>query len=400
MKTLRPALGNYASGERFFDRKQEVGEIVGYLTDGQSVLVTGPRRVGKTSVVHRVLAELSASRTTLFVDVGKHGDPTEMFAALAAEASKHEAAWAQIQRWFGKRLGRIKSLDARLLRVELQAAMTGSWRDDARAVVLAVAAGDRPAVVAIDELPLLVDRVLKRDRAEAELFVALLRSLAEEARGVHWLVSGSIGLEAVLYRAGLTGLITHLRTYPIDAWDEATSVAAAEALARATDLTLDAGAALAVHDHLGLGVPYHVQLFMDELRRDADHRGRRTVTAGDVARVYTGPFLVSAIRAHMLHLESRLTNVLEGDALRLALDLLTQTAVTGVLTPVDGALLADDLVEDQGQRASTLREVLEILEHDAYLARDADGWRYRSRVVKDWWKQGHELGFHAPGNRP
>lgn len=53
-KPLLPALGNYAAGDRFWDRQQEVADVLAYLTSGQSVLLTGPRRVGKTSVVHRV----------------------------------------------------------------------------------------------------------------------------------------------------------------------------------------------------------------------------------------------------------------------------------------------------------------------------------------------------------
>ena len=70
-----------------------------------------------------------------------------------------------------------------------------------------------------------------------------------------------------------------------------------------------------------------------------------------------------------------------------------------LLTGAQASMLADDLVEDVDERASTLRHVLEILEHDAYLTRGPDGWRYRSRVVRDWWRQGNELGFVPPEER-
>lgn len=160
-RSLRPALGNYASDDRFWDREREVGEIGAYLADGQSVLVTGPRRVGKTSVVRRVLAELGPSGRALFVDVEQHDDPTEMFAALAAEASDDAGFWRLIGRRFAKRIGhaadRLERVDVGVLKVELQAAMAGSWRDDARAIVEALAGADRPTVVAVDEFPLLVD---------------------------------------------------------------------------------------------------------------------------------------------------------------------------------------------------------------------------------------------------
>lgn len=173
----------------------------------------------------------------------------------------------------------METIDAKLLTIELQAAMAGSWRDDAQAIVSALADDGEQAVVAVDELPLLVDRVLRRGRTECELMMGVLRGLAESYPAVRWLVSGSIGLEPVLHRAGLTGTITFLRSYPIDAWDEPTTASAVLALAAAAGLTLTPGAADVVHRQLGLGVPYHVQLLVDEIRRDAERRGASLVSA-------------------------------------------------------------------------------------------------------------------------
>lgn len=401
---LRPALGNYAAGDRFWDREREVREVTAYLTDGTSVLITGPRRVGKTSVVRRVLDGMAPART-VFVDVEHHASPTELFASLGAAASGDAGTWKGVRGWFGRRIGdladRIEGLELGMVKIQLQAAMGEGWRNDASAIVRALAGGDGPAFVAIDELPLLVNRVLKHDPAEAELLMATLRSLADELPTVRWLVSGSIGLEPVLHRAGLTGLVSQLRSYPIDAWDEATTIGAVEALARTMRLVLAPGASAAAHAALGLGVPFHVQLLMDEVGRDAERRGDRRVAAADIERVYAGPFLTGAVRASMLHLESRLVTVLgEGDSLRLARDLLTQAAVAEPLTTGDGAVLAADLIESADQRPPILREALEILEHDAYLQRHPDGWRFRSRLVADWWRQGNELGFVPAAERP
>ncbi len=230
--------------------------------------------------------------------------------------------------------------------------------------------------------------------------MSTIRAMAEGFSSVRWLVSGSIGLEAVLHRAGLTGTITHLRSYPIDAWDEPTTTGAVLALGPSLPVTFAPGSAEEVHVQLGLGVPYHVQLLMDEVRREADRRGDRRITVEDIRRIHDGPLLTSAVRAHLLHLEAGLDGVLgEGDALRPTRDVLTQAAVAGVVTPADAQALAEDLVESDDLRAPTLRQVLEILVHDAYIGRDTDGWRFRSRLVRDWWRQGNELGFVPAGDR-
>jgi MoxR-like ATPase len=94
---LRPALGNYASGDRFWDREREVREIVGYLAYGQGVLLTGPRRVGKTSVVRAVLAALPEPMAGVFVDAEQYGDPTELFAGIAAAAAADAGFWGRLR---------------------------------------------------------------------------------------------------------------------------------------------------------------------------------------------------------------------------------------------------------------------------------------------------------------
>lgn len=393
---LAPSLGNYAGPDRCWGRGRDIREIADYLLRGASVLVSGPRRIGKTSIIHSVLNALSPARA-VFIDVEHLDDPTEMFAALAAAASADAGTWTRIRATFGKRLNdtvnRVEAVDFGVLKVDLHAAMSGSWRDDARAVVEALADSGQPVFVAVDELPLLIDRIMKRDPAEAELLMSTLRALAADYPDVRWVISGSIGLDAVLHRAGLTGLITHLRSYVVDGWDEDTTTSAVEALAAWNRLDLGPGAAGAVFAQLGLGVPYHVQLLMDEVRRDAVRRDRR-VTADDVIRVYESPRMTGTLSAHLLHLESRLVKVLgEGDALRLAQDLLTQAAVVGLVTAQDAAASAAEMIEDDTSRAATMREVLEIIEHDAYVERGSDGWRFRSRLVAQWWKRRYEAGF-------
>ena len=405
-RSLPRRSGNYAAGDRFWDREREVAEIAAYLADGQSVLVTGPRRVGKTSVVHRVLGEIEPSTTVLFVDVEHHADPTEMFAALAAAASRNAKVWRRIRTWFGKRLGERRrprrDVDVGVLKVELQAAMAGSWRDDGRAIVEALAEADTPTVVAIDELPLLVDRILRRDPAEAELLMGTMRGFAEEFRTVRWLVSGSIGLEPVLHRAGLTGTITHLRAYPIDAWDEATTAGAVEALARSTGLMMGAGATDAVHaqPRPGRAVPRAAPHGRDPpggraaKRPWVTRRRRRSAsTTARSCRARCAPTCCTS-RPGWRRCSARATP--SGWPVTCS----PRPRWPTVLTPADATLLADDLVEDAAGRSATLRA----------RARDPRARRlHRSEarrlalsapdVVRDWWRQGNELGLH-PARRP
>lgn len=47
--------GTVASGENFYDRKEECSRIINTLTGGNNIVLYAPRRYGKTSLVHKVM---------------------------------------------------------------------------------------------------------------------------------------------------------------------------------------------------------------------------------------------------------------------------------------------------------------------------------------------------------
>ena len=58
--------------DRYFcDRKQETGEIIKYITNGNNVVLKAPRRIGKSSLIKHVFEqkEIKAKYNTLYVDI-------------------------------------------------------------------------------------------------------------------------------------------------------------------------------------------------------------------------------------------------------------------------------------------------------------------------------------------
>lgn len=393
--TLESALGNVAQGARFWDRETEVRDLRSYLTSGTSLLLVGPRRIGKTSVLRRVLE--SSDTPHVFVDAQAAMSPQEFLAEMVVVAAQQAPLRDRLQDRFKRVFDRIEGFELATLKIEFTAELASSWLDRSKDVLRVLADGNG-TIVAIDELPILFDRLLRTDPPAVSGLLSLLR-WGVDSLGLRVAVSGSIGLEPVLHRAGLAGQATFLHRYELGPWDESTTSAAVAALARGRGLEMSREATKAVHAVLGSGVPYHVQLFADAIRLDADRRGTTTVDAHDVRRVYKER-LLGSVSAHMLHLESRLKDVLgEGEELQLAFDLLTETAVERVLTTRAARLLADDVVQDAPRRAELLRNVLLVLEHDAYLHVAAQEYRFTSRLVQDWWRERNSFGYVPASER-
>ena len=137
-----------------------------------------------------------------------------------------------------------------------------------------------------------------------------------------------------------------------------------------------------------------------ELLRRLDEEGRREATLEDVERVYTNEMLGVRGQMDMEHYEGRLKMVLGREGYRTALEILTEASVS------EGGLRADAVAryrefeerEEAGGDPVPVQDVLLLLEHDGYLERQGDGYRFVSGLLEDWWRARHG-GYYTPIER-
>lgn len=384
---MRLTLGNWASGDGFFDRERELSRFRSYVEEGTHLLIVAPRRVGKTSLLRQAEEQLDHLRFVQ-VDVQRCRTPEDLVAAVVEACAQRGSLEALVERW----AGRVEEIGVDRLHLRLRDAVADDWRGRGDEVLAELADGHRRTVICLDELPLLVERLLEGadGRARADGLLSWLRDVAlRHAQSITWVVAGSIGLAPLVARARLSGTINHLHQLVLGPWDEDVVVRFLGELATTYDVPLDAGAARHVAQRLGAGIPYHVQLFFDALR---DHPGHEPWTADALDDVYERQLLSSHGHAALRHLEERLAKVLEPKSeLPLALDLLTEAAKHG-LSETAAVLLQ----QRHGASAEQLRAVREILEHDGYLMRRGERWVFLSNFVRDWWSLRFSLGFESP----
>ena len=380
--------------------------------------------MGKTSLVREFLRRLRAegSFETVFVDLEAADSAADAVAEIGSQARHVQGAWPRIKSGFsnvlGEALDRVDTLDVHEVRVKLRAGVdAGDWRQKGDEVCAALAKTGRPVVLAIDELPILVNRMLKDadyritadGRGNVDAFLSWLRRTGQEHRGrLCLIVSGSVGLEPILRQAGLSAHANIFSPLQLKPWGEQTALDCLAALAENCGLELPLPARQDMCRRLRCLVPHHVQRFFDSLDEDLRLAGRRRAATEDVERVYKNEMLGVRGQADFDHYESRLKLVLGPEGYRDALDLLTEAAVH------DGVLRAEAIVRyagffraraadaavptDAGSRVSEHREhrdreaaaavpiddVLRVLEHDGYLAPRGDGYRFVSGLLEDW----------------
>ena len=347
---LIKAGANWVDGDRFFDREAELEALRERVQDGSHTLLTAQRRMGKTSLVRELLRQLEEEGdfATVFVDLEAANNPADAVAEIAIRAKPVQSAWNRIRSAFANHLrdlrGHIDEVALADLKVKLRAGIdAGNWQQQGDQVFAALAASDKPVVLAIDELPILVNRLLKGQnyritderKERADQFLGWLRKNGQEHRDkVVLIVSGSVSLEPVLRQAGLSAHANIFSPLELHPWSHRTAARCLAALAQSYDLDLSADVRTEVCRRLRCCVPHHVQQFFDYLHQHLRRNGRTEATVEDVALVYERELLGVRGQIDLEHYEVRLRMVLGDEGYGTALELLTEAAVNdGLLTP-------------------------------------------------------------------
>lgn len=412
---LKNKYGPWVSGEDFFNRDTEVRRLTELIDDGNNILVVAPRRVGKTSLIRETFRRMEERNRDylLFVDVQHCSTPEDVIVATSLVACPYQAlkdkifdVFSSFWKQFRENVESIGS--GELLEIKFREGLGGDWQAKGQKILGNLAQADRPIAICFDELPIMLTRLLSRlnekeyetKQNSADVFLTWLRHLMGEHQDkLRFIVCGSIGLEPILKRHGLSHTITQLRAFPLQPWSHETAEACLNALALRYDLKWANEAQRSLLDHLGSYIPHHVQMFFGHLYEDCRRRSSNLLSPEDVKRIYQTSMLSTRGHAELADYEERLLRVLDRDSVTLALDLLTETAVAGILEPQTARLLAQSLLLKNSD--AVLREVLDILQHDGYLEWDEHkkAWLFASFLMKDWWKKRFSQSYVPPQER-
>jgi len=286
--------------------------------------------------------------------------------------------------------------------------LVGQWQRRGDQLLDVLAGSDVPVLLLVDELPILVNRILKGDdytitperRKQADLFLSWLRENSIRHQGkIRMVLSGSIGLEPVLRQGRLSATLNNFVPFDLHPWDEKTSCACLEALAAQYGLRFEAGVPEKMVEMLGCCIPHHVQMFFHHAQAWCKRRGHNEISHQDIKTIYKEEMLSVRGHAELAHYEDRLKLVLGDELLPLALELLSETAVVGSLTSEATEVITRGYEFESLSAAEAQKQVLEVLQHDGYIEQKRGRFRFVSKLLRDWWKARHEFGYIRTSKR-
>ena len=400
---MRNITGSPVDGENFFGRAPELTSLRQAVEAGNHVLLVGPRRIGKSSLLAELARRLAADGWTVVkIDVQDATDQAAFLDAIQKGLADSGVRLPLMTTVAGairgfRRVLRGTKISAGGVDVEVSDAAV-PWEEAAgslKGLIASLAAEGQRVLITLDELPIFLNKILHADGGLDGVRQVLdwLRSV-RQACGTRlpWILCGSIGLDSFVERHQLFGCINELLPQPLGAFDDDTAARLLKHLAKTGGYGFEIGdeVARAMVDRVGWPIPYYLQLLFHALSDLPAARRTAGYPSLDDVDAACQTLLDPQHRGHFGHWDARLGDLLDADGQRNARSLLgrlcgeprgcSRTALLNLLA-------GEHPHADPRQLDRQLCDLLELLERDGYLARQGDTYAFRSFLLRDFWRK-------------
>ncbi len=399
MSRIRGVIGPPARGVEFWDREREMGAIWKAL-ETSSVLLTAPRRFGKTSLMLRLMDQPQGGWWAFFFEVEALDRPeafiTEIILTLLRD--QRLGQWArQLRKSFGKLADRVEEIDLAGTRVSLREQLAPHWQETGRELIERLRGLETKTILIVDEFPLMLERIHKKDNLAAHELLSWLRSLRQTPDlhdKVRWVIGGSIGIEKVLQRISAgTKEIADLQRIPVREFTKESARAFIKILLRSEGVRSISSKILSQFlEVVDIPIPHFIQILVRESLNEMERQNKRTLSKEMIEQAYENGLLASYNRTYFEHYYERLRDYYDPEMADTAKALLTEIARRGSLTKRELWTQFQAHMKGQGDE-DTFSYLLSDLENDFYLVGDHGRQRFRfaTKVLQDWWLRYHAL---------
>lgn len=375
-------VGPPVTGEDFYGRSKELAHAHEFLDTNHSLVLSAPRRIGKSSFAKRLVEDKeSTGWTCVYIDLEGIQSQDEFLNTLISKFDRSKI-WSQaaevaggfINRLFEgvKGIGPVK-LD--FSRPEVSQNLFTSLSD--------AIDHTKDTLIVIDEVPLFLNIIDKEDPSHknAGFLLNWFRSLRQvSGTKIRWIFCGSVGLHNFTSMRNLSMTINDMVSFDFDALSQEEAEGLILALSGSLGIPITGKTVQYILDRIEWYIPYFIQLLFTTIKNYPDAKNGITEQMVDSAFDYL---------AHTDDLSTWYERLAEYNGLKEGAELLLNA-----LSMADNGLSRGELLDTLAQfinepvaNANTkFSLILNMIEHDGYIMRVSGGIRrFHSPLLKKWW---------------
>lgn len=375
-------IGPPVEGEDFFGREKEIRKANRLLDSKHSLLLSAPRRIGKSSLAKRLIEEKKQQGwKCVYIDL-EETTTEEGFLRLVIEAFKENGIWKQLAEGMSK--GLVSVLD-RIEKISLGPVDLNIGKreeqEDLYKNLKELIKHDEDTFIVVDELTLFLGILNKSENGAEKVAFILnwLRSLRQVSKtNVRWLFCGSVGLRNFTSAMNLGYTINDLMEFGLGELSREEAEGLLSGLCKSEDMEMGEELINYTLDKLHWNIPYFIQVIFSKLAEEYEDEVRKESI--DIA------YNKLCSENYLSTWSERLSEYREFEvpARQILKSLSTQPA------GMERDAMLNILMT--GQDASKVEEidyllskVLEMLENDGYILKMDSIRAFRSPLLRDYW---------------
>ncbi|MDH3348498.1 MAG: ATP-binding protein, partial [Desulfobulbaceae bacterium] len=218
MEPLKSCTGGSAEGKnRFFKRPKIIQKIRRKLANGEHLLISAPRRIGKTSILKYIRDTPEQNQIIKYLIVQSVGSIDEFNKRLFDELINDHQIYSTIERLTHRagatvksQASRVKTISPKL--IELNKDVTIDYYAELNELFDELKDHDKQIIIFIDEFPDTIININKTNPYNASRLLQQQREIREKYKNsqIQFVYTGSTGLKNVVKKLGDIHLVNNL----------------------------------------------------------------------------------------------------------------------------------------------------------------------------------------------
>lgn len=375
-------IGPPVEGDDFFGREKEIRLANRLLDRRHSLLLSAPRRIGKSSLAKKLLDEKKKQGwKCVYIDL-EETNTEDGFLRLVIDAFSSNGIWKHV---VSEAAQKLTSVFGKIEKVSIGPFEFNFGKKEERENLYKnlkeLIHHDENTFIVIDELTLFLGILNKSEDGIEKVTYILnwLRSLRQvEKTKIRWLFCGSVGLRNFASSKNLSYTINDLTEFTLDELDRKEAAGLLFELGKSEEIEMNDEIINYILDRLSWNIPYFIQVIFSKLAEDYD--GALTYDKVDAA------YKKLCSENYLSTWSERLGEYQEYELPARHILKLLSTQPAGV----ERNILLDRLMT--GQEPSNvekvdlaLSKILEMLENDGYIMKNGALRTFRSPLLRNYW---------------
>jgi len=380
-------VGQAVRNSDFWDRTDELEDIWDAIESGSHILISAPRRVGKTSIMYKVLDEPKTNYIPVYIDTESADSQNEfwqkLFHALMEEDFVNGLKNSAKTLW--SKLKTIKITKISATGVEFGDGEVLDYKEAFKRLIKSLDS-DKKLIIMIDEFAQTIENIIKYEDEGIKSAISLLKAHRELRQDIKFsqkvtvIYAGSIGLESVVAKMDAIKHINDLNSIKISPLSLSEAQEFTKQLFANNNINVTDDGIIYLLEKIEWLIPFYIQLIAQEIKKL--HRKEPKVTPQMIEQAIDNSL------QHRQHFEtwlSKIKTAFKNNDYLFAKEILNTISENMSMESRNIANIAakHSLNDDDA------KEIIHSLIYDGYINNNDNPreYRFNSAILRMWWNK-------------